>query len=379
VWAGREDGLILKELELIQYRNFDHVHVEFDTPIVLFVGPNAQGKTNMLESIYVLAMAKSHRTTKDKELIQWEAGFSRLACRIDRKLGPVSLDLQLTSKGKKAKINQLEQRKLSDYIGAMNVVMFAPEDLSIVKGSPNVRRRFLDMEIGQVSKSYLYNTLQYQKVVQQRNQAMKELQMGKPFRDMLDVYNMQMANLAAKVLQKRFIFMDKLEEWGKEIHAQITQGREKLTLSYESTLPVTRDMSESEAEEAVYQHLTSIQEREIARGASLAGPHRDDIHFFINGTSVQQYGSQGQQRTTALSLKLAEIELIHQEVGEYPLLLLDDVLSELDADRQSHLLQNIKDRVQTFVTTTGVEGLYHQTLVQAALYRVKQGTIMREN
>lgn len=370
--------MILKELELTQYRNFDHVHVHFDAPIVLFVGPNAQGKTNMLESIYVLAMAKSHRTSKDKELIQWDAPFARLSCRVDRRIGPINLDIQLTSKGKRAKVNQLEQRRLSDYIGAMNVVMFAPEDLSIVKGSPNVRRRFLDMEIGQVSKSYLYHILQYQKLVHQRNQAMKELQIGRPFGDMLDIYNVQLAQLAAKVLHKRFIFMDKLEEWGQEIHAQITEGRETLTLSYESTLPVTAEMSESEAEEAAYRHLTSIKDREIARGTSLAGPHRDDIHFFINGTSVHQYGSQGQQRTTALSLKLAEIELIHQEVGEYPLLLLDDVLSELDANRQSHLLQNIKDRVQTFVTTTGVEGLYHQTLQQASIYRVKQGTITRD-
>lgn len=370
--------MILKELELTQYRNFAHTHVHFDSPIVLFVGPNAQGKTNILESIYVLAMAKSHRTSKDRELIEWEAPFARLSCRAERQIGPIQLDIQLTPKGKKAKINHLEQRRLSDYIGAMNVVMFAPEDLSIVKGSPIIRRRFLDMEIGQVSKSYLYHTLQYQKLVQQRNQAMKELQLGKSFGDMLDVYNIQLSQLAAKVLYKRFIFMEKLEKWGQDIHAQITQGKEKLTLSYESTLPITSDMSESEAEEAAYRHLTSIKDREISRGTTLAGPHRDDIYFFINGTSVHQYGSQGQQRTTALSLKLAEIELIHQEVGEYPLLLLDDVLSELDADRQSHLLQNIKDRVQTFVTTTGVEGLYHQTLQQASIYRVKQGTITRD-
>ncbi|BAU26268.1 DNA replication and repair protein RecF [Aneurinibacillus soli] len=370
--------MILTELELTHYRNFEHAHVQFDQPIVLFVGHNAQGKTNMLEAIYVLAMAKAHRTSKDKELIQWEQEYASLSCRTERRHGTISLDIRLTPKGKKARINSLEQRKLSDYIGAMNVVMFAPEDLGIVKGSPNVRRRFLDMEIGQVSKSYLHAILQYQKIVQQRNQAMKELQMGKPYRDMLDVYNMQMADVAAKVLMKRYGFMGKLEQWGQEIHAQITQGKEHLHLAYHNSLPVTQDMSQQEAVDVIYKHLTSIQDREIARGTSLAGPHRDDIEFFINGTNVHQYGSQGQQRTTALSLKLAEIELIHQEVGEYPLLLLDDVLSELDANRQSHLLQNIKDRVQTFVTTTGVEGLYHQTLQQAALYRVNQGTVVRE-
>jgi DNA replication and repair protein RecF len=323
-------------------------------------------------------MAKSHRTSIDKELIGWDAPYSSLGCVVEKKHGPLSLQIQLTARGKKAKINSLEQRKLSDYIGAMNVVMFAPEDLGIVKGSPNARRRFLDMEIGQVSPAYLYHVSQYQKVIQQRNQTLKEIQQKPKLADLLDIYNKQAADLSARILQKRFQFMVRVEEWAREIHGQITQGKEILSISYENSLPYESSMSYEEAEAAIYQHFTSIRSREIARGISLAGPHRDDLLFFINGMSAQQYGSQGQQRTTALSLKLAEIELIHQEVGEYPLLLLDDVLSELDANRQSHLLNNIKDRVQTFVTTTGVEGLYHQTLKQAALYRVNAGTVMQE-
>ncbi|WP_027415079.1 DNA replication/repair protein RecF [Aneurinibacillus terranovensis] len=367
--------MILKELKFEHYRNLENLTLAFDAPIILFMGPNAQGKTNLLESIYFLAMAKSHRTSKDKELIRWNADYARLACHVEKKHGPLSLEIQLTPRGKKAKINSLEQRKLSDYIGAMNVVMFAPEDLGIVKGNPQIRRRFLDMEIGQVSPAYLYHVSQYQKIIQQRNQALREIQHQKQFRDLLDIYNQQLAAVSVKILQKRYRFIEKIQEWAREIHAQITQGTEKLDLSYECSLPFSPFMSHEQAQEAIYQHLTTIRDREIARGISLAGPHRDDINFFINGTSVQQYGSQGQQRTTALSLKLAEIELIHQEVGEYPLLLLDDVLSELDENRQSHLLNNIKDRVQTFVTTTGVEGLYHQTLKQASLYRVRQGIV----
>jgi len=365
--------LLLNNLQIEHYRNLEMVELSLDSQIVLFVGQNAQGKTNLLESIYVLAMAKSHRTNKDRELIAWDQEFSRLRAHVEKKHGPLSLEIQLTKKGKKAKINGLEQRKLSNYIGALNVVMFAPEDLDIVKGNPSVRRRFIDMEIGQVSPVYLHLLSQYQKLIQQRNQALKE-----GYGDLLDVYNMQMAELSAKILSKRMAFIDKLQIWANEIHGEITSGKEQLTLQYQSTFIYEKEMSEQEAIHFIFQYLQSIREKELLRGMSLAGPHRDDLYFSINGKSVQQYGSQGQQRTTALSLKLAEIELIYQEVGEYPLLLLDDVLSELDEYRQSHLLSGIKNRVQTFVTSTGVEGLNHDTLKQASLYRVDHGKVKRE-
>lgn len=349
------------------------MELSLDEEIILFVGQNAQGKTNILESIYVLAMAKSHRTNKDRELIAWNQDFARLGAYVQKKNGPLSLEIQLTNKGKKAKVNGLEQRKLSNYIGALNVVMFAPEDLDIVKGNPSIRRRFIDMEIGQVSPLYLHLLSQYQKLIHQRNQALKE-----SFIDLIDVYNMQMAELSAKILHKRMQFIDKLQVWANEIHSQITSGKENLTLRYHSTFSYDKEMNEQDAIDQIYKYLQSIREKEVMRGMSLAGPHRDDLTFSINDKSVQQYGSQGQQRTTALSLKLAEIELIYQEVGEYPLLLLDDVLSELDANRQSHLLTGIKNRVQTFVTSTGVEGLNHDTLKHASLFRVEQGKVTQE-
>lgn len=349
------------------------MELSLDEEIILFVGQNAQGKTNILESIYVLAMAKSHRTNKDRELIAWNQDFARLGAYVQKKNGPLSLEIQLTNKGKKAKVNGLEQRKLSNYIGALNVVMFAPEDLDIVKGNPSIRRRFIDMEIGQVSPLYLHLLSQYQKLIHQRNQALKE-----SFIDLIDVYNMQMAELSAKILHKRMQFIDKLQVWANEIHSQITSGKENLTLRYHSTFSYDKEMNEQDAIDQIYKYLQSIREKEVMRGMSLAGPHRDDLTFSINDKSVQQYGSQGQQRTTALSLKLAEIELIYQEVGEYPLLLLDDVLSELDANRQSHLLTGIKNRVQTFVTSTGVEGLNHDTLKHASLFKVEQGKVTQE-
>jgi DNA replication and repair protein RecF len=287
--------------------------------------------------------------------------------------------LDLSNKGKKAKINGLEQRKLSEYVGTCNVVMFAPEDLAIVKGAPAQRRRFLDMEIGQVSPTYLYYLTQYVKVLGQRNQLLKDIAMRKAHsQEMLPIWNMQLAELAVKLYQKRYEFLEKLEGLAKEIHAGITDGKESLSLRYENSTGITREMSPEEAGSFLLNALEQLLEKEKVRGSTLIGPHRDDLLIFVNDMDVQTYGSQGQQRTAALSLKLAEIELIREEVGEYPILLLDDVLSELDENRQTLLLETIQDKVQTFVTTTGVEGLKHQVLQQAACYTVKAGEMSLE-
>ncbi len=372
--------MFIQELTLTQFRNYAGLSLTFDEPINLFVGNNAQGKTNVLESIYVLALAKSHRTARDRELILWDADYATIRSEVKRRYGSVRLEIQLTSKGKKAKINGLEQRKLSEYIGALNVVMFAPEDLAIVKGVPAGRRRFLDMEIGQVSPTYLYHLSNYNKVVAQRNQLLKDLAAKKSSSlEMLPIWNTQLADLTVKLLKKRFEFIRKLESWAREIHAGITDGKETLSLHYENTTPVTDMMDAAAGFEAMMASLEELFEREKLRGSTLIGPHRDDFSIRINGMDVQTYGSQGQQRTSALSLKLAEIELIKEEVGEYPVLLLDDVLSELDEHRQTLLLETIQDKVQTFVSTTGVEGLKHQVLQQAARFYVREGKISAES
>ena len=370
--------MILKELDIKHFRNYQQQTLTFNPNITLFLGQNAQGKTNLMESIYVLAMTKSHRSSKDKEWILWNEEFSWIRGTLERKRGPLHLEIQLTGKGKKARINGLEQKKLSEYVGAMNVVMFAPEDLNIVKGSPVQRRRFLDMEISQVSPMYIHFLSQYQKVVTQRNQCLKDAYKNKKLLEFLDVLNWQLAELAIKIITKRTEFLEKMEVWANAAHKNITQESENLQISY---LPSFQPKGESSQETLVQNFIDQLEQRrdkEMARGTTLLGPHRDDLQFFINGTNVQQYGSQGQQRTTALSLKLAEIQLIYEEVGEYPILLLDDVLSELDASRQSHLLDTIQGKVQTFVTATGVEGLHHQTLKHASIYRVQSGKATME-
>ena len=284
-------------------------------------------------------------------------------------------------RSKKAKINHIEQTKLSQYIGNMNIVMFAPEDLTLVKGSPQVRRRFIDMELGQVSPRYMHDLSRYLKVLQQRNHYLKQLQTKKQKDEtMLFVLTEQLIELAASVTEKRQEFVQLLQSWAQPIHKSISRDLEELTIIYKPSIDyVSETTNLSKMIEAYNEKFDKIKDREIERGVTLFGPHRDDLLFQVNGKDVQTFGSQGQQRTTALSLKLAEIDLIHSVVGEYPILLLDDVLSELDDYRQSHLLNTIQGKVQTFVTTTSVDGIDHQTLKQAATYEVVSGTIKKRN
>ncbi|TWT26994.1 DNA replication/repair protein RecF [Planomicrobium sp. CPCC 101110] len=366
----------IDRLELFNYRNYESLDLSFSPEINVFIGENAQGKTNIMESLYVLSMAKSHRASNDKELIRWETDYGKIKADVYRKYGKLPLEITLSKKGKSAKVNHLEQRRLSDYIGQLNVVMFAPEDLNLVKGSPQVRRRFIDMEIGQISPLYLHDLLTYQKLLKQRNHILKQNYGKKSIDDvMFDVYTEQFIEAAVKIIRKRYQFMDLLQKWAEPIHQGISRGLEQLQIRYQPISGLKPEWTSEEMASFLEQKLAEVRKRELERGLTLVGPHRDELQFFVNGYDVQTYGSQGQQRTTALSLKLAEIELIKQEVGEAPVLLLDDVLSELDDYRQSHLLNTIKGSVQTFVTTTSVEGIQHETIQSARLFEVSKGTV----
>ncbi|SHN33029.1 DNA replication/repair protein RecF [Gracilibacillus kekensis] len=367
----------IQQLSLTNYRNYHQLSVQFDDKINVFIGENAQGKTNLMEAIYVLGFSKSHRTTKDKELIQWEQNYAKIEGSIFKRKQKFPLEIQINNKGKKAKLNHLEQKRLSDYIGALNIVMFAPEDLNLVKGSPQIRRRFIDMEIGQIQPIYIYHLGQYVKILKQRNHLLKQLQKRKNDDvTMLRVLTEQMTEHAAIILEKRFLFMKRLRSWAYEIHKGISRGIEELSLQYAATINVSEDDNKQRIINVLQETFTSIENKEVERGTTLIGPHRDDLLFYVNGKNVQTYGSQGQQRTTALSLKLAEIELIYQEINDYPILLLDDVLSELDDFRQSHLLDTIEGKVQTFVSTTSVDGIDHQTLEKAEIFKIDNGKII---
>jgi len=367
----------LESIELAHYRNYDSLQLSFSSSVNVFLGENAQGKTNLLEAIYVLAIAKSPRTSHDKDLIQWDQDYGKIKGRIGKHGQSVPLELIISGKGKKAKANHLEKRRLSDYVGLCNVVMFAPEDLNLVKGSPAVRRRFMDMEIGQIAPVYMHHLAEYQKVLQQRNALLRKA-FGNSQGDssFLDILTDRLISLAAEIINRRLVFVRQLNEWAAPIQQEISNGREHLSIVYQSSVPEVLDSGDSSKIEEAYQSsYQRLKKREMDRGTTLIGPHRDDLCFLVNEKDVQAFGSQGQQRTAALSVKLAEIELIKHEVGEYPILLLDDVLSELDDIRKTHLLGVFQEKVQTFVTTTSVDGLDHSLLDRATLFEIHQGNV----
>lgn len=371
--------MFIERLGLTNYRNYEKLDLSFSSKINVLIGENAQGKTNIMEAIYVLSMAKSHRTSNDRELIRWDQEYGKIEGDVQRKYGRLPLELIISKKGKRARVNHLEQNRLSLYIGQLNVVMFAPEDLNLVKGSPSVRRRFLDMEIGQISPVYLHDLLTFQKVLKQRNAILKENRGKLNYKDvMFDVYTEQYIQVAIQIIRKRFYFMELLQKWAEPIHKGISRGMETLKVSYGTLKGLDSGQTKEEMESVLEERLLEMRTRELERGLTLIGPHRDDLHFYVNGYDIQTFGSQGQQRTTALSLKLAEIELVKQEVGEAPVLLLDDVLSELDDYRQSHLLNTIQGEVQTFVTTTNIAGIDHETIRQADIFDVTAGKVKKE-
>ena len=332
----------LSNLKLKNFRNYHETKLEFSPNINVLIGENAQGKTNLLESIYVLAMTKSHRTTNDRELIEFSEKSAFLEGIVEKKTGNLRLSLSLSKKGKTARVNSLETPRLSQYIGKLNVILFSPEDLSLVKGSPAVRRRFIDMEFGQIDAVYLYELTRYRTILRDRNVYLKQLQTRQSTdRVYLEVLTEQLAKSGAKIIAS----IDDLE------------------------------MNQDAIEIRLKETFETIVDKEIFQGTTLIGPHRDDVSFKVNGKNVQTYGSQGQQRTTALAVKLAEIDLMRAKTGEYPVLLLDDVLSELDGKRQTHLLKAIQDKVQTFLTTPGLNDIARQLIKQPRLFRINAGKI----
>lgn len=369
----------LTELNLHHFRNYDEAQVEFSPQINVLIGENAQGKTNLLESIYVLAMTRSHRTNNDRELIEFGKDAAQIKGTVQRELGSLKLELDIGKHGKKAKANHLEKARLSEYLGQLNVILFAPEDLALVKGAPTVRRRFIDMEFGQVSPKYLHDLTQYQDILKQRNRYLKQLQSHEAQDQLyLEVLSEQLAAVGGAIISQRVKFLSELEGYAQELHQSITQGRENLTFEYSSAVKDASTLTEVELSEALMDLYRQNQSKEIFQGTTLYGPHRDDVRFLINHKNVQTYGSQGQQRTTTLSVKLAEIDLMKNQTGEYPVLLLDDVLSELDGARQTHLLKTIQDKVQTFLTTPGLSDVARNLIKEPRIFHIRDGQIIPE-
>lgn len=370
--------MYLERLQLHHFRNYEDVTLTFSPHINVLIGENAQGKTNLLESIYTLAMTRSHRTSNDKELIQFGTEAAQIKGIIQRTLSPLKIELDIGRHGKKAKVNHLEKARLSAYLGQLNVILFAPEDLALVKGAPAVRRRFINMELGQISPTYLHNLSKYRDVLKQRNHYLKLLQTNQATDILyLEVISDQLANIGAKIAKQRLDFLVQLEGYMQKLHYEITQNSESLTFKYESALKnlTNTNIDENTITQQLMALYTKNRSKEIMQGITLYGPHRDDVKFLLNGKNVQVYGSQGQQRTTALAVKLAEIDLIKAQTGEYPILLLDDVLSELDTKRQTHLLKTIQNKVQTFLTTPALSGVARDLIKQPKIFQIQNGKV----
>lgn len=360
--------MYIKDLALMNYRNYESAKITFSDGINILYGDNAQGKTNILEAIYIAGTTKSHRGSKDKEIIRFGAEECHIRADIYKDRMNRRIDMHLKKgKSKGAAIDMVPIQKSSQLLGMMNMVFFSPEDLSIIKNGPAERRNFMDMELCQLDKIYVSHLSNYKKVLDQRNNLLKQISFDKKKMDILPVWNEQLVKYGIEIIRKRNHFIDLINEIIPAIHSNLTSGKEHLNLVYEKNV--------EESEFSIV--LDEKQELDLRYQTTQIGPHRDDIAFLIDGMDVRKFGSQGQQRTVALSLKLAEIELVKRLIQDNPILLLDDVMSELDRNRQDALLDSIQG-IQTILTCTGYDDFIKERLAIDKVYKVVAGTIQEE-
>lgn len=361
--------MILKSVALSHFRNYNDLYIEFDEGTNILYGDNAQGKTNVLESIYVSGTTKSHKGSRDKELIQFGQEEAHIRTVVEKGGLDYQIDMHLKkNKSKGIAINRIPIKKASELFGILNIVFFSPEDLNIIKNGPSERRRFLDVELCQLDKIYLFNLTKYNKVLNQRNRLLKDISFRPELLDTLAVWDMQLVEYGRKLVQTRKKFVEELNGIVYEIHKNISGNREELVLKYEPDV----------SEELFEQELDRCREKDLKLGQTSVGPHRDDLCFMIQDIDVRRFGSQGQQRSCALSLKLSEIELVKKSIKERPVLILDDVLSELDSNRQNFLLNSIHD-IQTVITCTGLDEFVKNRFEINKIFKVVNGTVEAQN
>ena len=357
--------MILKSVELNNFRNYESLHMELDSGTNILYGDNAQGKTNILESIYVSGTTKSHKGSKDREMIRFGCEESHIRTIVEKGGVDYQIDMHLKkNRSKGIAINRIPIRKASELFGILNLVFFSPEDLNIIKNGPSERRRFLDLELCQLNKLYLYELTRYNKILNQRNKLLKDIIFRPELKDTLSVWDDQLVESGKKIIEAREEFVRELGVIVQKIHKSLSGNKEELILSYEP---------DSRAEE-LEQKMREYRERDLKFGQTTAGPHRDDLSFFVDQVDIRRFGSQGQQRTSALSLKLSEIELVKKSIHETPILLLDDVLSELDSNRQNFLLNSIHD-IQTLITCTGLDEFVKNRFHINRVYQVVEGNV----
>ena len=362
--------MVIQSLKLKNYRNYDLLDLNFDPNTNILYGDNAQGKTNILEALYLSGTTKSHRGTKDRDIIQFGYDESHIETIVEKRGICFQIDMHLKKNSPKGiAIDKIPIRKAGELFGIVHFVFFSPEDLNIIKEGPSGRRRFIDLELSQLDKIYLSNLSNYNRIINQRNSLLKDLYGQKNLMDTLDIWDMQMAAYGTKVLEARKNFIKQVNEIISDIHFKLTGGKERISISYEAS---NGNMSLEEA-------LKRYRERDMRMKSTTVGPHRDDICFTTDsGLDVRKFGSQGQQRTAALSLKMSEIELVKQVIKDTPVLLLDDVLSELDKHRQNYLLDSINN-IQTIITCTGLDEFVNHRFSINKIFHIRNGHAVNAN
>lgn len=357
--------MIIKSIELQNFRNYEDLNISFDEGTNIFYGDNAQGKTNILEAAYLSGTTKSHKCSKDKEMIRFGEQEAHIRTIVVKKEKEYQIDMHLkNNRSKGIAINKVPIKKASELFGILNMVFFSPEDLNIIKNGPAERRRFLDSELCQLDKIYLSDLTTYNKILNQRNKLLKDMVYRPDLKDTLPVWDMQLVETGRKIIRRRKQFVDELNEIVHDIHYRISGEKENLLLQYEPSI-----------EDIFFEdELSRVKERDMRQCMTSVGPHRDDLLFSIGEVDIRKFGSQGQQRTSALSLKLSEIELVKRSIHDTPVLLLDDVLSELDSNRQNYLLNSIHD-TQTLITCTGLDEFVKNRFHINKIFKVVQGTV----
>lgn len=357
--------MYIKELTLKNFRNYQEATVSFSESLNILVGKNAQGKTNILEAIFYAVIGKSFKTSKEKDMIRWEQESAYVKGLFHKTYREVEIELYFNKKSKKTiKVDKIPLHRIGELMGHVNAVFFSPDELKLIKESPEERRRFMNIDISQTNKRYFYLLGRYEKILANRNKLLKTTKSLQVLKETIDIWDRALAETAKKIAKERAIFISELAPFAALAHTYLSENTETLRIQYAG---FSEDLENYD--KIMLKALQKNIEKDFKLGFTTVGVHRDDIDLYLNDVEVKTFGSQGQQRTVALSLKLAELEIIKNRIGEYPILLLDDVFSELDEARR-HKLLKFTSKTQTLITCTDFK-----EKIDANIIRVQEGTI----
>ena len=373
-------GVILhiESLNLKGFRNYSDEKINFSKNYNIIYGENAQGKTNIIEAIFLCASGRSHRTSKDSELLNINSNNYSIRLDSIKNSEPLSIEI-IHEKDKKKiiRINQVPLKKIGNLMGNLLAVIFSPEDLAVINEGPSQRRRFIDITLSQIKPSYFYDLQQYNRILLQRNSLLKEMQINKSLSNTLDIWNIKIAETAARIMKTRYEFINRLRRHAQNYHSILSSSNENMRMDYSSSIEIDEYEDVEKIKDIIIKEFERIKYIEAKRGTTLKGPHRDDYEIYINDLNVKSFGSQGQKRTVILSIKLSELQIIREETGEFPVLLLDDVMSELDYKRREILFDCINN-IQTFITCTDRDIFNKKEFKDILFVNVKNGNTIVE-